>query len=66
MELYLEVADVDAHHAQLMERSVKISEPLTLQWWGDRTFKVMDPHGYEPCFYQKVGEPKPPQGLKLA
>ena len=57
VEIYLEVADIDAYHAQLTERSVKISEPLTLQWWGDRTFKVMDPHGYELWFFQKVGNP---------
>ena len=65
VEIYLEVADVDAYHAQLKERSVKISDPLTLQWWGDKTFKVTDSYGYEIWFYQKVGEPKPPQGMKI-
>ena len=65
VEIYLEVADVNAYHAQLKERSVKISDPLTLQWWGDKTFKVTDPCGYEIWFYQKVGEPKPPQGMKI-
>ena len=65
VEIYLEVADVDAYHAQLKERSVKISDPLTLQWWGDKTFKVTDPYGYEIWFYQKVGAPKPPQGVKI-
>ena len=65
VEIYLEVADVDAYHAQLKERSVRISDPLTLQWWGDKTFKVTDPYGYEVWFYQKVGAPKPPQGVKI-
>lgn len=65
VEVYLEVADVDAYHAQLKERSVRISDPLTLQWWGDKTFKVTDPGGYEIWFYQKLGEPKPPQGLRI-
>lgn len=65
VEIYLEVADVDAYHAQLKERKVKISDPLTLQWWGDKTFKVTDPCGYELWFYQKIGEPKPPQGVKI-
>lgn len=66
VEVYLEVADVDAYHAQLKVRGVRITEPPTLQWWGDRTFKVTDPYGYEVWFYQKVGEPKPPQGMKRA
>lgn len=65
VEIYLEVADVDAYHAQLKERGVKISDPLSLQWWGDKTFKVTDPYGYEVWFYQKIGEPKPPQGMKI-
>jgi uncharacterized glyoxalase superfamily protein PhnB len=65
VEIYLEVADVDTYHAQLKERSVKFSDPLTLQWWGDKTFKVTDPYGYETWFYQKIGEPKPPQGVKI-
>ncbi len=65
VEIYFEVADVDAYHAQLKERGVKISDPLTLQWWGDKTFKVTDPYGYEVWFYQKTGEPKPPQGMKI-
>ena len=65
VEIYLEVADVEAYHERLRERRVEMSDPLTLQWWGDRTFKVKDPNGYEIWFYQKVGPPKPPQGLTL-
>lgn len=42
-----------------------MTEQLTTQWWGNRTFKVMDPYGYELWFYQTVGEPKPPQGAKI-
>jgi len=30
-----------------------------------KTFKVMDPYGYEIWFYQTVGEPKPPAGAKI-
>jgi hypothetical protein len=36
-----------------------------LQRWGDRTFKVLDPNGYETWFYTHVAEPKPPTGAKL-
>jgi uncharacterized glyoxalase superfamily protein PhnB len=65
VEVYLEVADVDALHARLQKKGVKVIDPLTLQWWGDRTFKVQDPNGYVIWFYTNVGEPKPPQGMKV-
>jgi uncharacterized glyoxalase superfamily protein PhnB len=65
VEIYLEVEDVDAHFNRLRKRGVAISDPLTVQWWGDRTFKVLDPNGYEIWFYTNVAEPTPPQGAKL-
>ena len=65
VEIYLEVEDVDALHNRLKKSGIAISDPLTLQWWGDRTFKVLDPNGYEIWFYTNVAEPKPPQGAKL-
>ena len=65
VEIYLEVEDVDALHKTLTKKGVAISDPLQLQWWGDRTFKVLDPNGYEIWFYTHVAEPKPPQGAKL-
>ena len=65
VEVYLEVEDVDAFHARLQKKGVPIVDPLTLQWWGDRTFKVLDPNGYEIWFYTNVAEPTPPQGAKL-
>ncbi len=65
VELYLEVANVDAYHDQLKKRGVKITSALTDQWWGDRTFTVIDPYGYQTWFYQHIGEPKPPKGVKL-
>lgn len=63
--MYLEVSDVQVYHDTLKRKGVKIIDPLTMQWWGDRTFKVRDPNGYELWFYQTVGEPKPPQGMKI-
>ena len=66
VEIYLEVADVVAYYEQLKKKKgAKITDPLTMQWWGDQTFKVMDPCGYEIWFYQTTGEPKPPQGMKI-
>ena len=65
VEIYLEVDDVDAYHDELKERGVKITSPLTTQWWGDRTFTITDPYGYQIWFHQHVAEPKPPQGTKI-
>ena len=65
VDIYLEGADVDALHETLKKKGVAISDPLTMQWWGDRTFKVMDPNGYEIWFYTNVAEPVPPAGAKL-
>ena len=64
--IYFEVANVTLYHDQLRKKTgVTITDPLTLQWWGDKTFKVVDPCGYEIWFYQTVGEVKPPDGAKL-
>jgi len=65
VEIYLEVDDVNAYHEQLKKRGAKITSALTDQWWGDRTFTVIDPFGYQIWFYQTVGEPIPPKGTKL-
>ena len=66
VEIYLEVADVERYFGQLSKKKgVKVTDQLATQWWGDRTFKVMDPYGYEIWFYQTVGEPKAPEGAKI-
>jgi uncharacterized glyoxalase superfamily protein PhnB len=65
VEIYLEVADVEGYHDQLKTKGVKITDPLKRQRWGDETFKVMDPYGYEVWFYQTVAEPRPPEGAKI-
>src|SRR6516162_10313520 len=62
VEIYLEVDDVNAYHEQLKKRGAKITSALTDQWWGDRTFTVIDPFGYQIWFYTHVGEPMPPKG----
>lgn len=65
VELYLEVADVEAYYEQAKQRKVQITAPLTDQWWGDRTFTIQDPYGYQIWFYQNVAEPKVPAGAKV-
>jgi len=65
VEIYIPVDDVDAHHDRLKKNKVKLTTPLTDQWWGDRTFTVIDPFGYQLWFYQTVAEPTPPAGAKI-
>ena len=65
VEIYLEVSDVDTYYKQLASKGIEITSSLTDQWWGDRTFTVMDPFGYQIWFYQTFGEPIPPKGAKL-
>jgi PhnB protein len=65
VEFYLEVADVEAYFQELRKQKINPTTPLTDQWWGDRTFTVLDPYGYQIWFYQNVGEPKLPQGAKV-
>ena len=65
VEIYVEVDNVDEYYSQVKKRSVSSVAPMTNQWWGDRTFIVQDPYGYQIWFYQQVGEIKPPQGAKL-
>lgn len=65
VEIYIQVEEVDAYHDQLQAAGVRIATPLTTQWWGDRTFTIQDPYGYNLWFYQPVAEPRPPQGAKI-
>jgi uncharacterized glyoxalase superfamily protein PhnB len=65
VEIYLEVADVDKYHDELAAKGIKVTTPLTDQWWGDRTFTVLDSFGYQIWFFQTVADPIPPKGAKL-
>ena len=65
VEIYVEVANVNGYHDQVKKKGVAVTDSLTDQWWGDRTFKVLDPAGYQIWFYQTVGEIKPPPGAKI-
>ena len=65
LSIYFEVQDVDAYHDEVRARRTPIVDPLTTQWWGDRTFAVNDPYGYQVWFYQHVGEVRPPAGVTV-
>ena len=45
--LMLYVPDVDAVFARAVAAGCTVKEPLTVQFWGDRTGRVADPHGNE-------------------
>ena len=51
---------MDAYHTEIAARGVRIVDPLTTHWWGDRSFRVRDPYGYSISFAQTVGEFTPP------
>ena len=65
VEFYINVGDVDAVYADVTKRGVEAADPLTDQWWGDRTFVVQDPNGFRVWFASKVAEAVPPPGLKV-
>lgn len=65
VEIYVYVKDVDGYHDDVKRRGVEIVDALVTQWWGDRTFAVRDPYGYQLWFCQTVGEPSPPPGVKM-
>jgi catechol 2,3-dioxygenase-like lactoylglutathione lyase family enzyme len=44
-QITVEVADVDAIHAEAMRRGLEIVHPLTDEPWGMRRFFVKDPNG---------------------
>ena len=45
MTLSIEVADVDAVHAEALAHGIPIVYPLTTESWGVRRFHVTDPNG---------------------
>lgn len=68
VELYIYIQDVDGYHDQVKAKGVKIADPLTTQWWGDRNFAVQDPYGYRVWFTENVkdfSQIQPPPGVKM-
>lgn len=65
LDIYFYVPDVDAFHDEVRSRGVAVTEALSTQWWGDRTFAVKDPYGYSLWFCQTVGAPEPPPGVTM-
>ncbi len=38
--------DLDAYYADVKARGTEIAQEIADQYWGDRTFRVLDPDGY--------------------
>jgi PhnB protein len=55
LSLYVTLDEsVDAYHDAVTAAGIAVAEPLTDQFWGDRTFTVDHPDGYRIQFAQHV------------
>jgi PhnB protein len=54
MSLYLSLPDVGAQYERVRRAGGTITDPLRDQFWGDRTFMVADPDGYQLMFAQTM------------
>ena len=60
MSIYINLREsVDAYHDQVRAAGIEIKDPLTDQFWGDRTFAVEHPDGYRIMFAQHVRDVSP-------
>lgn len=57
VQLAFQVArgEVDACHAELLQKQVAIADPPTNQFWGHRTVFIRDPEGNLLEFYEEIG-----------
>jgi uncharacterized glyoxalase superfamily protein PhnB len=55
MSLYITLQEsVDAYHDRAKAAGITITDALTDQFWGDRTFTVQHPDGYRITFAQHI------------
>jgi PhnB protein len=55
MTIYINLREsVDAYHDAVTAAGVTVKDPLTDQFWGDRTFSVEHPDGYQIMFSQHI------------
>ena len=55
--IHIYVDDVDKHHAAAKAAGAKITEELTTQPYGDRSYEAEDPEGHKWYFAQHVADP---------
>ena len=51
--------DLDQYYRMLKEKGVMIVKEIEDQFWGDRTFSIKDPDGYQLTFAKTVKEVSP-------
>ena len=54
--LWVDVEDIDAHAAKAEAAGARIAQKPEDQFYGDRTYRALDPEGHVWCFRQKVAE----------
>lgn len=60
LSIYVNLQEsVDSYHDSVRSAGVTINEPLTDQFWGDRTFSVEHPDGYRIMFSEHVRDVSP-------
>ena len=59
----VEVADVDAVHAEALRRGLEVVHPLTDEPWGVRRFFVKDPNGVVVNVVSHRGDATTPENL---
>ncbi|CDZ77244.1 Glyoxalase-like domain protein [Legionella massiliensis] len=56
VKIYVYCDDLDSRYQKAMDYGLQIVAPLSLQFWGDRVFRVLDPEGYLWEFATTVAE----------
>ena len=51
--------DIDQFYQMLKDKGVNIVKEIEDQFWGDRTFSIQDPDGYQFTFAKQVREVSP-------
>ena len=51
--------DIDQYYQMLKDKGVNIVKEIEDQFWGDRTFSIQDPDGYQFTFAKPVREVSP-------
>ncbi len=51
--------DLDGYYESLKEKGVNIVKDIEDQFWGDRTFSIKDPDGYQLTFAKTIREVSP-------
>lgn len=55
---YVYVPDVDAHHKNAKQKGAEILQAPEDTHWGDRSYLLRDPDGYEWCFGTNIADHK--------